>query len=154
MSDLDKYDYQIVAMQKKYDEHVSDLKAKEARVVTLQNDLVEITRECEMVYKKSNDSPQSKVYIFSKKDIFLKVYQDIQKLENKLDKAMIKYNEAQAMRKTYENIVKRLQKEKLGFDNQIENFKKTIKARKIEATELELMSKDANHAKEVAKVSK
>ena len=72
MSDLDKYDYQIVAMQKKYDELVSDLKAKEARVVTLQNDLVEITRECDMVYKKSHDSPQSKVYIFSKKDIFFK----------------------------------------------------------------------------------
>lgn len=29
-------------------------------------------------------------------------------LENRLDKAMIKYNEAQSIRKTYEQIVKRL----------------------------------------------
>jgi hypothetical protein len=29
-------------------------------------------------------------------------------LENRLDKAMIKYNEAQSIKKTYEQIVKRL----------------------------------------------
>lgn len=32
----------------------------------------------------------------------------IRMLENRLDKAMIKYNEAQSIRKTYEQIVKRL----------------------------------------------
>ena len=33
---------------------------------------------------------------------------NIRNLENKLDKAMIKYNEAQSIRKTYEQIVRRL----------------------------------------------
>ena len=35
-------------------------------------------------------------------------------LENRLDKAMIKYNEAQSIRKTYEQIVKRLKDERFG----------------------------------------
>jgi hypothetical protein len=73
-------------------------------------------------------------------------------LENRLDKAMIKYNEAQSIRKTYEHIVKRLQDERLSFDNQLATFEKTLKAKKQDALELEMMSRDANHAKEVAKV--
>jgi len=35
-------------------------------------------------------------------------------LENRLDKAMIKYNEAQSIRKTYEQIVKRLKVDDKG----------------------------------------
>ena len=42
----------------------------------------------------------------------------IRTLENRLDKAMIKYNEAQSIRRTYEQIVKRLKEERIGFDNQ------------------------------------
>ena len=38
----------------------------------------------------------------------------IRMLENRLDKAMIKYNEAQSIRKTYEQIVKRLKDERFG----------------------------------------
>ena len=34
-------------------------------------------------------------------------------LENRLDKAMIKSNEAQSIRKTYQQIVKRLQQDRL-----------------------------------------
>jgi hypothetical protein len=76
---------------------------------------------------------------------------EIRMLENRLDKAMIKYNEAQSIRKTYEQIVKRLQEERLTFDNQLATFEKTLKAKKNDAAQLELMSRDANHAKEVAK---
>lgn len=36
-------------------------------------------------------------------------------LENRLDKAMIKYNEAQSIRKTYEQIVKRLKARKCAL---------------------------------------
>ena len=44
---------------------------------------------------------------------------NIRLLENRLDKAMIKYNEAQSIRKTYEQIVRRLKEERIGFDNQL-----------------------------------
>ena len=65
---------------------------------------------------------------------------------------MIKYNEAQSIRKTYEQIMKRLQEERLTFDTQLATFEKTLKAKKMDTSQLETMSKDANHAKEVAKV--
>lgn len=66
---------------------------------------------------------------------------------------MIKYNEAQSIRKTYEQIMKRLQEERLTFDTQLANFEKTLKSKKMDASQLEMMSRDANHAKEVAKVN-
>ena len=43
----------------------------------------------------------------------------IRMLENRLDKAMIKYNEAQSIKRTYELIVKRLKEERVGYDNQL-----------------------------------
>ena len=66
---------------------------------------------------------------------------------------MIKYNEAQSVRKTYEQIVKRLEEERLTFDNQLSAFERSLKAKKQDANDLEMMSRDANHAKEVARVS-
>jgi chromosome segregation ATPase len=72
-------------------------------------------------------------------------------LENRLDKAMIKYNEAQSIKKTYDQIVKKLHDERLTFDNQLAHFERMLRDRKQDAAELEMMSRDANHAKDVAK---
>jgi len=74
----------------------------------------------------------------------------IRVLENRLDKAMIKYDEAQSIRKTYETIVKRLKKERIGFDNQLANIERTLKAKERDYEELLLLSHDAYHAKEMA----
>ncbi len=71
-------------------------------------------------------------------------------LENKLDKAMIKYNEAQSIRKTYEMIVKRLKDERVGYDNQLAAIEQSLKGKEHDFEELLLLSHDANHAKEVA----
>merc|ERR1719313_619739 len=71
-------------------------------------------------------------------------------LENRLDKAMIKYNEAQSIRKTYELIVKRLKEERIGFDNQLEAIERTLKSKERDYEELLLLSHDAYHAKEMA----
>lgn len=75
----------------------------------------------------------------------------IRMLENRFDKALIKYNEAQSIRRTYEQIVKRLREERVGFDNQLGSLERTLKAKEQDLTELILMSHDANHAKEIAK---
>ena len=75
----------------------------------------------------------------------------IRMLENRLDKALVKYNEAQSIRRTYEQIVKRLREERIGFDNQLAAIERTLKAKEHDLEELVLMSHDANHAKEVAK---
>ena len=74
----------------------------------------------------------------------------IRALENKLDKAMIKYNEAQSIRKTYEQIVKRLKEERVGFDNQLAAIERTLGAKQRDYEELLLLSGDANHARESA----
>jgi len=74
----------------------------------------------------------------------------IRVLENRLDKAMIKYNEAQSIRKTYEQIVKRLKEERVGFDNQLAAIERTLKAKEHDYEELLLLSHDAYHAKEMS----
>ncbi|KAL2912465.1 hypothetical protein HK105_208037 [Polyrhizophydium stewartii] len=136
MTELEKFDHKICEIQKKYDELQSEARAKEDKLRGLLDQLSDLKREADMVKSNMKDSPQAK---------------EIRMLENRLDKAMIKYNEAQSIRKTYEQIVKRLQDERLSFDNQLANFEKTLKAKKQDAAELEMMSRDANHAKEVAK---
>ena len=40
----------------------------------------------------------------------------IRMLENRLDKAMIKYNEALSIKKTYDIILKRLKEERIAYD--------------------------------------
>merc|ERR1719335_1202609 len=74
----------------------------------------------------------------------------IRVLENRLDKSMIKYNEAQSIKKTYEQIVKRLKEERVGFDNQLGAIERTLAAKQHDYEELLLLSGDANHAKEVS----
>ena len=74
----------------------------------------------------------------------------IRALENKLDKAMIKYNEAQSIRKTYEQIVRRLKEERVGFDNQLAAIERTLGAKQRDYEELLLLAGDANHARESA----
>jgi len=63
---------------------------------------------------------------------------------------MIKYNEAQSIRSTYEHIVKRLKEERLSFNNQLSALERTLKAKKRDYDELLLLSGDATHAREVA----
>lgn len=54
----------------------------------------------------------------------------IKMLENKLDKAMIKYNEAMSIKRTYEQILTRLKEERAGYDNQINAIQKSLKSKK------------------------
>jgi len=73
--------------------------------------------------------------------------QQIRQLENKLDKAMIKYNEAMSIRKTYEMIVKRLQDERVGFDNQLAAIEKNLRGKHHDYEELLLLEHDAKYAR-------
>lgn len=69
---------------------------------------------------------------------------------HRLDKALIKYNEAQSIRSTYAHIVKRLKDERLSFNNQLTALERTLKAKNRDHDELSLLSGDANHAREAA----
>lgn len=77
--------------------------------------------------------------------------QKIRTLENRLDKSLIKHNEAVAIRRTYETILRRLQEERVSFDNQLAAIEKTLKAKEHDDAELQNMAHDAQHAKEMSK---
>lgn len=54
---------------------------------------------------------------------------NIRVLENRLDKVMIKYNEAQSIQKTYEEVVKRLREERVGYDGQLNIIEGSLKGK-------------------------
>jgi hypothetical protein len=74
----------------------------------------------------------------------------IRSLENRLDKAMIQYNEAHGICSTYEHIVKRLEEEKVSFDNQLTAIERTLESKHRDLEDLALLSADASHAREIA----
>jgi len=56
----------------------------------------------------------------------------------------------QSIKKTYEQIVKRLREERIGFDHQLAALERTYASKQRDYEELLLLSGDANHAREVA----
>lgn len=69
---------------------------------------------------------------------------------HRLDNVLLKNNEAQSIRNTYEHIVKRLREEKLTFNNQLTALERTINSKNRDFDELMKLSGDANRAREVA----
>lgn len=136
MTSYEKFDHEVIDSQKRCDKLKSELEKKEKELYELEDNYSEIKRLAEGLKAQSTDSPQAK---------------EISMLENRLDKALIKYNEAQSIKKMYEQILKKLQEEQLMFDQQLAHYEKTLKMKKQDIVELEYMSRDANHAKEVAK---
>ena len=75
----------------------------------------------------------------------------IRTLENRLDKALVKFNEARSISQTYEQIIKRLTNERVGFDGQIAALERTLARKGRDLEDLVMMSHDAGAAKEKAK---
>lgn len=63
---------------------------------------------------------------------------------------MIQYNEAQSIRKTYEDILHRLSEDRVGFDNQLTAIERALAAKQRDYEELVLLTGDANHARDTA----
>ena len=117
---------------------LKELKDKLSEVTTDRNALSKYIVYCIYIYiyiLDSEENPQMR---------------QIRILENRLDKAMIKYNEAMSIKKTYELIVKRLRDERVGYDNQLAAIEESLKGKEHDHEELLLLSHDAKHAKEMA----
>ena len=122
-----------VSLRRRLDVQRSKADAAKLALKTLQDKLGEMTLDHQGAVN-SEESPQMrKIRIF----------------ENRLDKAMIKYNEAQSIRKTYEQIVKRLKDERVGYENQLSAIERSLKGKEHDYEELLLLSHDAKHAKEM-----
>merc|ERR1719487_2486711 len=103
---------------------------------------------CEKLEDKMNELAMNAVAPSTENDSSMR---HIRVLENRLDKSMIKYNEAMSIRRTYEQIVRRLKDERIGFDNQLAAIERTLKAKDHDYQELLNMSHDANHANAISK---
>eukprot|EP00128_Syssomonas_multiformis_P001017 Colp12_sorted_trinity150504_noHs@3223 len=75
----------------------------------------------------------------------------VRQLENRLDKALIKYHESMTIRSTYETLVRRLQEERLAFDNQLAVVEGAIKSKRKDMQSVEEMARDAYAARDLAK---
>lgn len=98
----EKLDKDLLVWKRKHDEMRNKTTSKKEHLKSLKDKLGEVTKE--QVDVNSDDHPQMRT---------------IRVMENRLDKAMIKYNEAMSIKKAYELIVKRLKEERIGYDNQL-----------------------------------
>uniref|UniRef100_A0A7S1NA18 ODAD1 central coiled coil region domain-containing protein n=1 Tax=Eutreptiella gymnastica TaxID=73025 RepID=A0A7S1NA18_9EUGL len=133
-NEIAKLDEKIIKLRKRYDDSKQTAESKKMELTRMKEKLKDLEKESAPIL--TDESPLTR---------------KIRMLENRLDKSMIKYNEAQSIRKTYEQIVKRLKEERIGFDNQLAAIERTLKAKDHDYQELLNMSHDANHAKEIAK---
>jgi coiled-coil domain-containing protein 151 len=133
---VEKTDKELALWRRRWDDSKDKSQKIKNDLLALQDKLGELKGlGTDQITITSDDNPQMRT---------------IRMLENKLDKAMIKYNEAQSIRKTYEMIVKRLKDERVGYDNQLAAIEQSLKGKEHDFEELLLLSYDAKHAKEVA----
>ena len=121
-------------LRRRYDDYkqravrkTRELEAKLDSIKDLENDAVNPSEE---------DTPTTRL---------------LRQLENRFDKALIKYNEAHSIQKTYQQIVKRLSDERVTFDAQLQGMDKAIKAKERDLAELVLLGHEANASKDKAK---
>lgn len=74
----------------------------------------------------------------------------IRSLENQLDSSLIKFNEAQNIKKTYENIIEKMRNERLGFESQLLVTERALASKQRDLDEVMLLSVESVYAKEVA----
>ena len=133
-AELTKVEQALTMMRQRQNQLSCANKAKEKALNLLEDELRDLQRSSSRPAHEANP-----------------LMRQIRTLENRLDKAMIKYNEAQSIRKTYDQIVKRLKEERVNFDNQLGAIEATLHAKEHDYEELLLMSHDASHAKDVAR---
>ena len=125
---------ELIKLRRKLDQSKSLVSARMQQIKTMQDKIKEISSDQKGTIL-SEDAPMMR---------------QIRILENRLDKAMIKYNEAQSIKKTYEQIVKQLKQERVAYDNQLAAIERSLRGKEHDFEELLLLSHDANHAKETA----
>lgn len=133
-AELTKVEQALTLLRQRQNQVMSGNRVKEKALRILEDELKDLQRSSSRPAHEANP-----------------LMRQIRTLENRLDKAMIKYNEAQSIRKTYDQIVKRLKEERVNFDNQLGAIEATLHAKEHDYEELLLMSHDASHAKDVAR---
>ena len=71
-------------------------------------------------------------------------------LENRLDKLMIKHNEAINIKKTYQVILQRFKEEQQDYEAQLAQLEKALNAKNSDLQDLVKMSKEANKVQQMS----
>jgi len=130
---VEKLTVEVNELKKRYNELKHIAKLRQSDLTKRNDELRDLERDGT---RASSDNPLAR---------------QIRVLENKLEKATLKCNEAAAFRKTYDHIINRLKDEKRHFDVQLQQSMTTLKAKEADLAELIQMSTDAHRAKETAK---
>jgi hypothetical protein len=130
---VEKLTGEVNELKKRYNELKHIAKLRQSDLTKRNDELRDLERDGQ---RASADNPLAR---------------QIRVLENKLEKATMKCNEAAAFRKTYDHIINRLKDEKRHFDVQLQQSMTTLKAKEADLAELIQMSTDAHRAKETAK---
>jgi myosin heavy subunit len=132
LSELKRLDDQICTLRRKHDELAHSNMEKRQELERIADKLRDIAKDS----VKAGQDPAGK---------------EIRSLEKKLAASVARYEEAYENRRTYDQIMKRLKAERMGYDNKIAELDARLKAKEAEYEELLLLSHDANHSKEMAK---
>merc|ERR1711998_171941 len=130
---LRKTEKKVMMLKKEYDRTCHGTKARQQRVDEMRDSLKQIDLQA--------PGPEDEEAMT----------RQIRPLENRLDKAMIKYNEAQNIRRTYEQIVKRLREERTGFDSHLKSLEDTMKGKEKDHEDLEILARDAVAARDASR---
>ena len=133
-AELAKLDGDIASLRRRHDELAHANMEKRRELERLTDRLSDLTKESKL--PSADDSP---------------IMKEIRVLEARLQKAVVKSEDAQEVRRTYEQIVKRLKEERIGFANQLEVREATMGGKESDYEELLLMSHDANQARAPAR---
>eukprot|EP00053_Salpingoeca_punica_P007764 m.70696 g.70696 ORF g.70696 m.70696 type:complete len:505 (-) comp14317_c1_seq1:1876-3390(-) len=134
---VEQLDNRIAEQIKRHNGLRYQVRAKQEQLLALEKQLHELTTEESFLQRtKEGESEEG---------------QRLRELENRLEKATIKAQEAQHIGRTYQQIITKLQQDRLTFDGKITSLEKTIGARRQDLEDLEAMCNDALIARDTAR---
>ncbi|KAI9016747.1 hypothetical protein DFJ74DRAFT_708804 [Hyaloraphidium curvatum] len=151
-----RLDLQLRDLAKRHDELQNELRVKEGIRKRCHDEVEAVEREVEQARRHREESDQAKAGGGPRRDLqdmltFLPgQIQELRSLESRLDTTTTKYNEALAVRRTYDAILQALQAERLSFDGRLVEFEKNLKQKRKEVEELEGLGREAEKGKEAA----
>ncbi|XP_013412590.1 coiled-coil domain-containing protein 151 [Lingula anatina] len=133
----------ITIMDRKVCDYIKKLNALKHVTATKQKRLEELQTQYNQMVKDASDAVATDAGESE-------AAANLRNLENRLDKAVLKCNEAEQIRRTYEQIKSKLEEESLSFPNQLDAMEAEIKRCREELKELRAMYNDAHISKEAA----
>ena len=134
---MSRHPVQVSNQIKKHNAVRSKAQKREEKLVKLEQQTQDLVAESD--YLASNKEGASAEAI------------RLRQLENDLDKAIIKGQEADHIGKTYAMIIEKLLKDRLNFDNEVTELETTLRDRRAELEELEALNTDAINARDAAR---